>query len=213
MYKYLAISFLILGVRADEVRKRIVTVGKTNAHLVVEVIKSKPTRTPEDQHAYFLALYQAGELNKACQFFLTMDDRIVGKRTRLIYVKALLDLGQAKSAFFQLKKLDDPKRPDLEVELLKAKVFIAAKEWKVARVVLSALVRVDSSNPEVHYLYALTCPSVGAYKEAVASCNRVWELAPPGSKLARSAGALMIVSMKKMGLGVQRDKVDKARKE
>ena len=119
MYKYLAIPFLILSVHADdEVRKKIVTVGKTNAHLIVEAIQNKVHRTPEDQHIYLLALYQAGELNKACQYFLTMDDRIVGKRTRLIYVKALLDLGQAKSAFFQLKKLDDPKRPDLEVELL-----------------------------------------------------------------------------------------------
>ena len=177
--------------------KKVVSVGANNADLVSARIRPNALDSLENRKAYMLALYQAGKLEDAVTFYSQIDRQSVTKVERMTYVKCLLSLGKARDAYIQLKALDDPKKPDVNVELLRAKILIRLKEWKAARSILEMITRVAPDNPEGHYYYALTCPTVGDYDGTIVHCNRVWELVEPNSKLAKLAGALMLVSLNK----------------
>jgi len=199
-YRYLLFAVVISStVSAQEaVRKKVVSVGTNNASLVAKKIRHTANTSLENRLRYLIALYQSAKPGDAVRFFKTIDNQSVTKRERMIYIRCLLDLGRAREAYVELRKVDNPRVPDVKVEMLRAKIFIRLKEWKAARATLEMVLRVAPNNPEAHYYFALTCPSRGDYKGTVKHCNAVWELTEPNSKIARLAGALMLVTLTKI---------------
>lgn len=173
----------------------IVNVPKNNAKRIVEAIQAKKSKSMSDQQLYFLALYHSGDMIKAKDFFDGMDQKILGETIKIVYIRCLLDMGLAREAYRQIKKLENPKVPNLELDFLKGKCLVKLKEWNAARMVLNLVLRVNPKHAEAHYYYALTCPAVRKYSEAIQHCRRVWELEERDSALAKKASAIMWIAM------------------
>ncbi len=158
---------------------------------VVDVIQAKKEKTQQDQHRYLLALYHAGRFEEAVTFYENLNHKVVGKGTTLVYVRTLIELKRIADAYKVLKKLEDPKNPDIDIDYLRGLCMVKRREWQGAEKLLGLVVRLNPKHAYAQYYYAITCAALGRNQDAVDHLMAVWQLEPRDSFLARAAGKLL----------------------
>jgi len=106
----------------------------------------------------------------------------------LCMAEVLLLNNQPKDAQAILDKLDPASAPSWQVHLLRARAFIALKQWPEAKAELPQALKLNPSPSEAHYLLGLVCEYEKDFATAANHYRLAFETTPQGAVSKLAAG-------------------------